>query len=606
MQDMQRDKAHRKKSRSLKPLRKIWPYITRYPGLLALFLFFLVAASLSGLLLSFALKYVLDCGFDGAGNHAEICQRVSFAKPGHIGAYFLIFMGISLLGAVFGSARFYTISVLGQRVIADIRKTLYNHITALSPSFFERVRTGEVLSRLTTDTMLIETVVGSSMSIALRSIVSVVGALIIMFVVSWKLTLMVLMIGPLIVIPVIFFGRRVQRLSREGQDNLATASGRASETLSSIQTVQAFTQEATERTRFARAVDNTYTSQKRRLRVRAIMTFVMFGLGQVGMIGVLWYGANATASGQMTGGDIAQFAFLAFVTVTNFGFVITTWTDLLRAAGASERIVELLSETPDIKTPEHPVALDKAKGEINVDKLVFSYPTRPDERALDGVSFAVKPGETVALVGPSGAGKTTMFQLLLRFYDPQSGQIEIDGIDIRKLAPGTLRRQFAFVQQATPLFSGSAMENIRYGREGASDEEVIAAAKAAFAHDFITRLPDGYNTDLGEKALTLSGGQQQRIAIARAILRDAPILLLDEATSALDAQSERAVQNAFAALAKDRTTLVIAHRLATVKKADRIIVMEHGKIVDQGTHSELVRRDGLYARLAELQFNAED
>ncbi|HHL43923.1 MAG TPA: ATP-binding cassette domain-containing protein, partial [Hellea balneolensis] len=521
-------------------------------------------------------------------------------------AYFLIFMGISLLGAVFGSARFYTISVLGQRVIADIRKTLYNHITALSPSFFERVRTGEVLSRLTTDTMLIETVVGSSMSIALRSIVSVVGALIIMFVVSWKLTLMVLMIGPLIVIPVIFFGRRVQRLSREGQDNLATASGRASETLSSIQTVQAFTQEATERTRFARAVDNTYTSQKRRLRVRAIMTFVMFGLGQVGMIGVLWYGANATASGQMTGGDIAQFAFLAFVTVTNFGFVITTWTDLLRAAGASERIVELLSETPDIKTPEHPVALDKAKGEINVDKLVFSYPTRPDERALDGVSFAVKPGETVALVGPSGAGKTTMFQLLLRFYDPQSGQIEIDGIDIRKLAPGTLRRQFAFVQQATPLFSGSAMENIRYGREGASDEEVIAAAKAAFAHDFITRLPDGYNTDLGEKALTLSGGQQQRIAIARAILRDAPILLLDEATSALDAQSERAVQNAFAALAKDRTTLVIAHRLATVKKADRIIVMEHGKIVDQGTHSELVRRDGLYARLAELQFNAED
>ncbi|PHS77428.1 MAG: ABC transporter [Robiginitomaculum sp.] len=606
IQDMQRDKAHRKKSRSLKPLRKIWPFITKYPRLLALFVFFLFAASMSGLLLSYALKYVMDCGFDGSGENIKMCEKVAIAEPGNIGMYFLIFIGVSVMGAMFGSARFYTISVLGQRVIADIRKKLYDHITGLSPSFFERVRTGEVLSRLTTDTMLIETVVGSSMSIALRSIVSVIGALIIMFLVSWKLTLMVLAVGPLIIIPVILFGRRVQRLSREGQDNLATASARAAETLSSIQTVQAFTQEDTERGRFANAVENTFESQKSRLGVRALMTFVMFGLGQAGMISVLWYGANAASAGNMTGGDIAQFSFLAFVTVTNFGFVITTWTDLLRAAGASERIVELLGEVPQITAPENPVALENAKGAIDVEDMTFSYPTRPDETALNQINFSVKPGETVALVGPSGAGKTTMFQLLLRFYDPQSGQIKIDGIAIKDLTPETLRQQFAFVQQATPLFSGSAMDNIRYGRAGASDDEVIAAAKSAFAHDFIMKLPDGYQTDLGEKALTLSGGQQQRVAIARAILRDAPILLLDEATSALDAESERAVQNAFAVLSKDRTTLVIAHRLATVKKADRIIVLEDGKIVDQGTHKELVKRDGLYARLAELQFNLED
>ena len=603
---MARDKAHRKKSRSLKPLRRVWPFIIKYPGMLALFVFFLIAASLSSLVLSFALKYVMDCGGSSAGKNAEMCERVTIAQPGDTGAYFLILIAVLVLGSFFGSARFYTISVLGQRVIADMRKTLYNHITGLSPAFFERVRTGEVLSRLTTDTMLIETVIGSSMSIALRSFVMVTGAMIIMFFVNWKLTLMVLAVGPMIIIPVILFGRRVQRLSSEGQDNLATASGRASEALSSIQTVQAFNQEETERSRFAEAVEATFMSQKRRLRVRAIMTFIMFGLGQVGMASILWNGSKAAAQGSMTGGDIGQFTFLAFITVTNFGFLIGTWTDLLRAAGASERVVELLGEVPQITAPENPLALTNAKGAIDVENLTFSYPTRLEDTALNNVSFTVRPGETVALVGPSGAGKTTMFQLLLRFYDPQSGWIKIDGIPIKDLTPQTLRQQFGFVQQATPLFSGSAMENIRYGRAGASDEDVVKAAKAAYAHEFIEKLPDGYQTDLGEKALTLSGGQQQRIAIARAILRDAPILLLDEATSALDAESERAVQNAFAALSKDRTTLVIAHRLATVKKADRIIVLEDGKIVGQGTHSELVKRGGLYARLAELQFNLED
>jgi len=606
VQDMQRDKNKRKKSVSLKPLRKIWPFITKYPGLLGLFVFFLLTASTTGLTMTFAVKYMLNCGFSDVANTANTCEQISFIPSGGRGVSFIILIALTILSALLGSARFYTISILGQRVVTDVRTTLYNHIIGLSPAFFEKARTGEVLSRLTTDTMLVETVVSSSMSIALRSVVNGVGALIIMFVVSWKLALMVLAIGPFIIIPAIFFGKLVRRYSRDGQDNLATASARAVEALSSIQTVQAFTQEDTERRRFAEAAEYTYQSNKSRLSVRSVMTFIMFGLGQAGIILVLWYGANQAAAGKMSPGEIGQFVMLSIMTMTNFGFVITTWTDLLRAAGASERIVELLGEVPQITAPENPIELNNAKGEIDVQGLTFSYPTRQDETALNSVNFSVKPGETVALVGPSGAGKTTMFQLLLRFYDPQSGQIKIDGIAIKDLTPETLRQQFAFVQQATPLFSGSAMENIRYGRAGASDDEVIAAAKAAFAHDFIKKLPDGYATDLGEKALTLSGGQQQRIAIARAILRDAPILLLDEATSALDAESERAVQNAFAVLSKDRTTLVIAHRLATVKKADRIIVLEDGKIVDQGTHKELVKRDGLYARLAELQFNLED
>jgi len=604
-QNMQRDKAHRKKSRSLKPLRKIWPFITKYPLLLSLFVFFLFAASFASLLLTYAFKYMVDCGFGNADNNAEICSQLPITNTSDASVYFLIVIVVTLAGALFGAARFYTISILGQRVVTDLRTSLYNHITRLSPSFFERVRTGEVVSRLTTDSMLIETVIGSSMSIALRSLVGGIGAFVIMLFVSWKLTLMVLGVGPLIVIPVILLGRRIQRLSREGQDNLATASSRAVEALSSIQTVQAFTQEDMERARFQDATESTYQSNKSRLGVRAIMNIISFGIGQTGMVAVLWYGANAAAAGEITYGDIAQFTFLAFILMMNFGFVITTWADLLRAAGASERIVELLDEVPDIIAPENPVPLDNAKGRIDVENLTFSYPTRPKEKALQGINLTVEPGETVALVGPSGAGKTTMFQLLLRFYDPQSGQIKIDGIAIKDLTPKTLRQQFAFVQQATPLFSGSAMDNIRYGRAGASDDDVIAAAKAAFAHDFIMKLPEGYATDLGEKALTLSGGQQQRIAIARAILRDAPILLLDEATSALDAESERAVQKAFTTLSKDRTTLVIAHRLATVKKADRIIVLEDGKIVDQGTHTELVKRGGLYARLAELQFNLE-
>ena len=416
---------------------------------------------------------------------------------------------------------------------------------------------------------------------------------------------MVVAFGPLIIIPVIVFGRMIRNLSRDGQDSLADASARAGESLSAIQTVQAFTREDSENTAFTSVVNATFDIHKKRILIRTFMSMLLFAIALCAVISVLWYGAIEVTANRMTGGDILQFFLFAFLVLSNFSMLTETWTNLLLAAGASDRLVEILTQKPEIAAPENPVMLGKAKGGLTFDRVTFTYPSRPDEKAVKDLSFTVKPGETVALVGPSGAGKTTLFQLMLRFYDIQAGTISVDDISITHLAPQDLRRQFAIVQQNTPLFSGSAMDNIRYGRDGASDADVIAAAKAAFAHDFISALPEGYNTDLGERATTLSGGQKQRIAIARAILCEAPILLLDEATSALDAESERAVQSAFETLSKDRTTLVIAHRLATVKKADRIIVMDDGKIVGQGTHDALIETGGLYARLAKLQFTAQ-
>lgn len=597
------DTDKRGKARSLRPLAYLWPYVWRYKGWLAAFLVLLVLSTAASLTLPLIFKLIVDCGFGDNAENIRYCQRVATSGATDLSTYFKFAMLFVAIFAALGSARFFFITALGQRVIADIRLSVYSKLLTLSPAYFERVRTGEVLSRLTTDTTLIETVLTGSISFAIRSIALIIGSFILMFVVSWKLALIVLAVLPVIIVPSIIQGKRIRTLSRDGQDNLAYASARSGEALTAIQTVQAYTREAHEDAAFADNIEATYKSQFGRILNQTFLTFFIFTMALGGIIGALWFGAESVKAGTMTGGDIVAFTGLAFYAGSSGGALTETWTNLLRAAGASERLVEILETQSDVAAPATPIPLDKARGDVAFETVSFAYPTRPNDMALSDISFSVAPGETVALVGPSGAGKSTIFQLLLRFYDVSSGRITLDGIALSDLTPETLRNQFAIVQQNTPLFSGSAMDNIRYGRTGASDEDVIKAAKAAFAHEFITALPKGYDTDLGERAGTLSGGQRQRLAIARAILRDAPILLLDEATSALDAESEQAVQKAFEMMSESRTTLVIAHRLATVKKADRIIVFDEGRIVGQGTHDSLIKDGGLYARLAALQFN---
>jgi ATP-binding cassette subfamily B protein len=577
--------------RTVRPLGRLLPYIGRYRGLVAGALVALAAAAVTTLILPLAVRRMIDHGFSGA-------------DAGFINTYFAMLFVLAGLLALASAMRYYFVITLGERIVADLRRDVFAHVTKLSPAFFDVNQSGEIVSRLTADATQIKSAVGATASVALRNLILCFGAIAMMVYTSPKLSSLVIAAIPVIVFPLVAFGRSVRRRSREAQDTLAAASAYAGEAIGATRTLQAFNAEDAARLRFSGNVESAYAAARSAIRARSLLTGFAIAMIFGSVVAVLWFGARDVLAGDLSAGTLGQFLLYAVFAAGSLGALSEVWGELSQAAGAAERLTELLAEPPAITAPADPVALPTpARGELAFEDVHFSYPARPGYRSINGLSFSVKPGETVAIVGPSGAGKSTILSLVLRFYDPASGRVTLDGVDLRAADPEAIRRRIALVPQDVTIFAASIRDNIAFGMTNADDEAIRAAARAAQAEEFIERLDQGYETLVGERGVTLSGGQRQRIAIARAILKDAPLLLLDEATSALDAESETLVQKALDGQMGKRTTIVIAHRLATVLKADRILVMEAGRIVEEGTHQSLVRKDGLYARLARLQFD---